>query len=332
MVNKISCSDLPFTVEGQKSLNTQSLTKITHTPTNGSSLCSRIQKLFYYLLCRFCDWVSSNYDTSKFDGVNYNFLNKTLCKRATLISNIDVMSFNNYLRTIKGSQVQFIAGGMGTGPKIESKDPCSVIKEQMKNDGLLFKDKESIEKGRISEKHEKEVKGNSEAEQKNKDEQQKTPGKKLLAYPFTYPSSGCSFPHIVLIIVDVTAKTIYYYDSKGLTSDDPAMSGMFSDNPKFNMHESLTKLAEEIFPDEGRVIENIAPHQTDAVNCGIFVMRALENLSKIKEDELDNKSSKAVIQALSFDPENDDILKVRRNIGKVYQEYLSTLVLSRPST
>lgn len=151
---------------------------------------------------------------------------------------------------------------------------------------------------------------------------------RYLVYPFVYPAGIVRFAHVVLIIIDQVKKRIYYYDPQGLTSNDPARTGLFVDNPYFNLHKNLLKLANVLFKKEhifknkahekeedvpqGEVLEFVScpPHQNDPVSCGVFVCRALERLYQ-------GKSPK---EALYFDSSNEIITDTRKRMGLAYMQ------------
>lgn len=131
----------------------------------------------------------------------------------------------------------------------------------------------------------------------------------VIVYPFIYPGKrAIYFSHIVLIIIDKKAKKIYYYDPQGLTSNDSSRLGLFEDNKEFNMHENLVQLAKALFgqkSDQVEVIENIAVHQTDPVNCGVFICRVLKRLYK----------GMSIPEALTYDQSQESISDTRKRMG-----------------
>lgn len=134
---------------------------------------------------------------------------------------------------------------------------------------------------------------------------------RYIIYPFVFPPrNAMCFDHIVLIIIDQAEEKIYYYDSKGFTSDDPERIGMFRDKPYFNMHKNLVQLASMLFKKAGEVIENIAVHQTDPVNCGVFVCKALERLYQ----------GMSVSEALNYNPQEESITDARKRMGIAYMQ------------
>lgn len=134
---------------------------------------------------------------------------------------------------------------------------------------------------------------------------------RYIIYPFVFPpKNAMCFDHIVLIIIDQEEEKIYYYDSKGLTSDDPERMGMFRDKPQFNMHKNLVQLASMLFKKCGEVIENVAIHQTDPVNCGVYVCKALERLYQ----------GMSVPEALSYNPLEESISDARKRMGIAYMQ------------
>lgn len=145
---------------------------------------------------------------------------------------------------------------------------------------------------------------------KEQDEKERAE-KEIIAIPFVYPSFGdYTYAHNVLIVVAIKNKTVYYYDPQGLTSDDPERVLAL---PTFDMRQDLLKLALDLFGEEGKVVENVAQHQSDPVNCGVFVMRALKRL----------KEGKSVEEALTFDPKQA-ASSVRTEIGLAYLDYLKS--------
>lgn len=125
----------------------------------------------------------------------------------------------------------------------------------------------------------------------------------LLAYPFVYSSSSFfSAPHIVLILVERGKKEIYYYDSRGLTSDDPTYI-------HYKMHESLIALGRSLFKEAPfRVIENRARHQVDSMSCGVFVATALKRLFE----------GESIPEALNFGNTLEVALALRQQMGQFY--------------
>ncbi len=103
-------------------------------------------------------------------------------------------------------------------------------------------------------------------------------------YPFVFPSKEMwSSAHIVLIYVDLRKSLVGYYDSLGLSPDDPIRLHIFEDNPEFNMYNDLQNLADslpkKIEGDAPQYYENRIVHQTDPFNCGIFVSKVIQLLA-----------------------------------------------------
>ncbi|MBA3815550.1 MAG: hypothetical protein H0X29_03350 [Parachlamydiaceae bacterium] len=138
-----------------------------------------------------------------------------------------------------------------------------------------------------------------------------------IVYPFVFPrKSVLSCPHIILIIVDQLEKKIYYYDSQGLTSDDPSRLELFEDHLKFNMHENLVLLAETLFKDcESEIIENVAMHQSDPVSCGVFVSFAVEKILQ----------GKSIPEALNYNPLEETITDARKRMGLAYMRAMQEI-------
>lgn len=135
----------------------------------------------------------------------------------------------------------------------------------------------------------------------------------IIAYPFVYPASGrFSYDHIVLVVIDRKHKTILYYDPQGLTSDDPSRN--FG---RTTMHEDLQQLARRLFPEGGAtIIENVTKHQSNPVDCGSYVMRALAGLNGITKPDY---STEEIIKALSRPPKGffDSDTDVRRQLDSL---------------
>src|SRR5437868_11885996 len=67
---------------------------------------------------------------------------------------------------------------------------------------------------------------------------------------------------------------------------------------------------------EWELLHNVAPHQTDSINCGFYVMRALWAISKIEKEE---ENFFGLIQrALSYDSSQESGTDLRRRIGRIY--------------
>ncbi len=135
----------------------------------------------------------------------------------------------------------------------------------------------------------------------------------LILIPFVYPKKGSfSYDHIVLIAVDKVQKQILYYDSLGLTSDDPTRLEVFADDQNFNMRRDLIEIGNKVFGNEPyEIIENKEPQQKDPFNCGAFVLTAMTRLVEGKplENAIDNGKS--------------PLREIRRNLANKYiQNYL----------
>lgn len=151
---------------------------------------------------------------------------------------------------------------------------------------------------------------------------------RYLVYPFVYPGGMVRFAHVVLIIIDQVKKKIYYYDPQGLTSNDAARTGLFVDDPHFNLHKNLFKLANVLFKKEkisknkahgkeedvpqGEVLEFVScpSPQNDPVSCGVFVCRALERLYQGKTPK----------KSLYYDSSNEIIADTRKRMGLAYMQ------------
>lgn len=140
---------------------------------------------------------------------------------------------------------------------------------------------------------------------------------RYILYPFVFPPNNkIGFCHIVLIVIDQQEEKIYYYDSKGQTSDDPDRKGIFRDDPYFNMHKNLVALARSLFNKSvSEVIENVAIHQMDPINCGVFVCRAIERLYQ----------GMSVSEALNYNPKEELIRDARKRMGIAFMQAIQEL-------
>lgn len=124
--------------------------------------------------------------------------------------------------------------------------------------------------------------------------------------PFVFPKKNpFSFDHIVLIAVDMPRKEILYYDSQGLSSDDPSRLKVFKED--FNMRQDLESLSQKLFGGEGKIIENFEAVQKDPFNCGVFVLRAL--------DQLSNPKTNVAFKSFVDKGMDEDIRDVRKELG-----------------
>lgn len=132
---------------------------------------------------------------------------------------------------------------------------------------------------------------------------------------FPYVFEGTPAGHIVLVTINVKDKKIIYYDPQGKTADDTT-------RPKVgdyaNMEENLKAITGiEGLPNDGwEFLHNVAPHQTDYVNCGFYVMRALQTISEIEKDK--KTFFDPIQRALSYDSSEESGTKLRRRMGKAY--------------
>lgn len=136
------------------------------------------------------------------------------------------------------------------------------------------------------------------------------PKKSIVVFPYVY---GDGKDHIVLVVVDFDSNQISYYDPQGKTADDincpmVGVSGTMNANL-----EEIAKLKTEA---HWKIYHNVSKHQTDAINCGYYVMRALLALSKIPKDTKINL--KEIIKALSYDASAESGTQLRKRIGRVY--------------
>ncbi|MCB1119189.1 MAG: hypothetical protein KDK65_04440 [Chlamydiia bacterium] len=101
----------------------------------------------------------------------------------------------------------------------------------------------------------------------------------VLLYPYVVEKKGVfSVNHIVLIAVDPDKKKIYYFDSQGLSSDDPKRS--------INLRGELETIGRNLFPNDTYSIEESRLGlQSDPYNCGAFVMMAMEKFNEGKDLE-----------------------------------------------
>ncbi len=68
-----------------------------------------------------------------------------------------------------------------------------------------------------------------------------------------------------------------YYDSQGLSSDDPTRVKRY---PDFNMRKDLEALGDKLFPKETFTIEeNQDKHQTDTQSCAVYVLTMMHWLA-----------------------------------------------------
>jgi hypothetical protein len=143
----------------------------------------------------------------------------------------------------------------------------------------------------------------------------KEEGKELVLYPFVFPGKGkWSYDHIVLIAVDFKKQEIIYYDSQGLSSDDPSRLDIFEQDKKFNLREDLEILGESLFKDKFSIKENKIKQQKDPNNCGVFVLSMMDSLSKGDTFEAAiDKCSKTRVSSL------------RNNLGSNYIDYYCNL-------
>lgn len=194
----------------------------------------------------------------------------------------DILAFNTALTGAHPeSRVQLLTGGMGEKKNdLAKSNPATVIMNEHSRLARVAKE-------------------NSESVKKD-----------LLTYPFVYPGRP---PHIVLIVADIKNKTVFYYDPQGLKADDPKRLLP----PNFNMHNNLVDLAHRLFGKDGKVVQNTSEHQTDPVNCGTFVMRALKNLHEVPKDA----GTRPVEDAFNFDP-SLDITAERVKLGTRYSEII----------
>lgn len=271
---------------------------VAHVPTNGSSLLEKIGKAFGYITGIFIDLIVSvqgkkivndafqqaGFDQAAQDGSG--FLTRTILQQSALMTNWDMISFTKALKQ-RDSEAQLDIGGIRSDKPI---DPLSRIQTVVRENS-------------------------AQASPKN-----------IIAYPYLFPSTGkLSFNHFVLVVVDLKNKKIFYYDPQGKTSDDPSRPNV---TKTANMHQNLTELARQLSvshpgnegSDPWTIIENTAKHQSDAINCGNYVMRALFELSKLRAADLANPD--AVLTALSFNPEAGEAL--RRRIGMIFASKVST--------
>ena len=153
--------------------------------------------------------------------------------------------------------------------------------------------------------------------------------KNKILYPFIFPPKGIlSVDHIVLVAVDLSKHQIFYYDSQGLSSDDPQRKGITiadskdrKDGEKFNMRADLEKLGDNLFPNEAfEIIENKEQHQSDPFNCGVFVMTAMKSLASGKTIE---ETAKHIESHLPRD--------LRRKLGENLLDNIAKTVIGQKS-
>lgn len=137
---------------------------------------------------------------------------------------------------------------------------------------------------------------------------------RLIAMPFVFPKKGLfSVDHIVLIVINKDKSTISYFDSQGLSSDDPKRLGCFVDNNgtkvDFNLREDLEALGQTLFNGDYTLEENRIPLQKDPSNCGAYVMQGMQLASE-------GKNLTKIVQDMQSSP-----LNIRSRVKSAYDRY-----------
>lgn len=283
--------------------------KSPHKPTNGATVSQRVTKAAEFVMLNFQDmWNAAEPGTSEYEAIDNEYASRFFMT-GQLLANRDVIGFVGSLEyEYKSASIKFFNDSLRSDfTKISELDPYFVVTgmqapSDINKDWLIVEEDLETRKEKLFSKSEK---------KRNKHLSSKScfPFKERYAvYPFIYPGSLIRAAHIVLIIIDQKKKNIYYYDPQGLTSNDPCRMGLFEDNPSFDMHKNLMQLSEYLFKSEGEVTENITALQTDPVNCGVFVCRALERLYQ----------GKSVHEALNYNSAKESISETRKRIGLTY--------------
>lgn len=211
------------------------------------------------------------------DVAEWELLNALLNSETQLLSNVALIRYIQFLekRYQRDGSVSFFAEGILSHSYIEGRDPKSVILKKIES------------------------------------------AKQLIVYPFIWPPNTYlgiqSYPHIVLVVVDQKERQIFYYDSQGVTSRQKSKPNLFSDNPKFNMSDNLQELAEALRKRDQKnrkILENIERHQTDPVQCGVYILSKLESLYQ------------TLNPMKIFDVVPQSACLLRRALGGVYKESL----------
>ena len=274
-----------------------------HRPSDGGNLALQVQKAAYWLgyksydtLFAECLWGHQMHDPL------YRFLDTTLNRTAKLFTRDNVETYVEYLKRIHpDAPIQFLPNGLGKNDTIEGVDPLFVITgkerkdvdEAKEDEDWIFLDQSDLNPIR---------------------ERKET----IITYPFVYPSTSIlALPHIVIIVIDMRESKVWYYDSQGLTSDDPSRLGIFKDDLDFNMHNNLVQLAKELFQNEDviQITENLSIHQIDPFNCGTLICRVLKGLYE----------GKSVEEAFMFNPLVDSPSQFKIEAGHQFLQALNLI-------
>ncbi len=272
-----------------------------HQPTKGWNIPHQLRKLAYFVALKAYDRLfAPPLLADQMHDPSSRFIDSTLNRRGKLFTEDNVVTYIGFLKKkYPDNSILFLPDGLGRNKRIEGIDPLFVI------GGGKRRGIEMEEKG--------------EWALLNEEETHQIPGgkEKLIVYPFVYPAVGLfSLPHIVLLIVDKPGSTLWYYDSQGLTSDDPSRLKLFEDDPDFNMHENLVQLGKLFFPNQVvKIVENLSPHQIDPLNCGPLICRVLKRLYE----------GKSVEEALIFNPLVDSPLGFKKEAGHAYVESIAQI-------
>lgn len=256
-----------------------------HAPSNGMGLCEQVKSAFRWISYTARDLLLvPRLVGEQRDDPDCRFA-QTMKSWGKLLTKDNVEVHIKMLEEeFREASVLFIPNGMGNNRSIDGVDPLYVIagKESKEANDLVLDPP------------------------KNRFKESKA---RTIVYPFVYPAMGVfSFPHFVVNIIDRVDATIVYYDSQGLTSDDPCRQ-VFEE--PFNMHDNIVELAETIFPDrDSQVIENRSQHQFDPVNCGTIGLGVLEKLYE----------GKSIVEALSHNPVVDCPSAFRKKLCHKYME------------
>lgn len=268
-----------------------------HRPTKGAQLVDQVLKVASFAVLKSYDALfASPLSNTRAHDPYHRFVDTTLNRRGKLFTEDNLITYVQFLKTrYPKTSLLFITDGLGKNREIRGVDPLFVIGKKEKREICQVED------------------GDWTLLKDSKQVQPENSEKRLIAYPFVYPPSNkWSPPHIVLILVDKEEKTIWYYDSQGLTSDDPSRLRIFEDDLDFNMHENLVQLSQVLFPNEVvKLVENLSVHQTDPVNCGAFICWVLEKLYK----------GNSIEEALMFNPLTASPLNFKKEAGHSFITY-----------
>lgn len=279
---------------GPKPIVSMKLGKVTaHTPTSGPSVLDKMIKAVYYFILSIADRL----------GISMSPALDLDPRAISTINDSDAQKF--LLRSNKNAALMTTIDVRRFAQILENVNLCVLTDELVKGCAGTMNPRSSI----LAHATNKDAKDN------------------IIAYPFVFPGGMFKYEHIALIVVDKINKRVFYYDSQGLSSNDPNRK-----SGNVNLRKQLVALTIDLsatLGGEWAIEENTTKHQINPFDCGNYVMNALLQLDRIDPGHL-QQNSNAISDALFMNrqlPGHSSTFHhggtvIRRNVGRVLLQAL----------